>query len=106
MRQVGVVVKSLLISSQYFHPHTGGISRMMQEICLALGSDCVSCLTGVCGTQRSLGPLGRTKEYRRPKAFHHNRYVPALSFACLISEILVRDCPQDFRSWPRWVTRS
>jgi len=87
-------VKSLLISSKYFPPQTGGISRMMEEICFALGPRRVSCFTGVHEGQENSPRLASIRVRRRPAAFAGNRVVRALTLACSLSEIVVRDRPQ------------
>jgi phosphatidylinositol alpha-1,6-mannosyltransferase len=87
-------VKSLLISSTYFPPQTGGISRMMEAICLALGPEKVSCLTGVPESQAYPGQSESIRVYRRPSAFTGNQFMRALTLACSFSEIAVRDRPR------------
>src|SRR6266850_1262180 len=87
-------VKSLLISSTYFPPQTGGISRMMEEICVALGPKRVSCFTGVPEAQENSPRLASIRVYRRPSAFTGNQFMHALALACSFSEIAVRDRPR------------
>jgi phosphatidylinositol alpha-1,6-mannosyltransferase len=87
-------VKSLLISSTYFPPQTGGISRMMEEICVALGPRRVSCFTGVPETEGNSSRLASIRVYRRPSAFAGNEFMRSLTLACSFSEIAVRDRPR------------
>jgi len=86
-------VKSLLISSTYFPPQTGGISRMMEEICVALGPTRVSCFTGVHEAQENSPRLASIRVRRRPAAFRGNPILRALTLACSVSEVLVRERP-------------
>src|SRR5687768_10837480 len=86
-------MKSLLVSATYFPPQTGGMSRMMEEICIALGPDQVACLTGVRAAQRDSGSLDRIRVYRRPTAFASNKAIQAGALALAFSEILIRDRP-------------
>jgi phosphatidylinositol alpha-1,6-mannosyltransferase len=87
-------VKSLLISSAYFPPQIGGISRMMEEICIALGPSWVSCFTGVPQTQAISPRLASIRIHRRPSAFTGNQLMRNLSLACALSEIVARDRPR------------
>ena len=87
-------MRSLLISSTYFPPQTGGISRMMEQICLALGPERVSCLTGVRGTPADGSRLGAIRVYRRPQAFRGSKYLRALGLAYSLAEIALRDRPR------------
>jgi len=89
-------MRSLLVSSSYFPPQTGGISRMMEQICLALGPDRVCCLTGVRGTRAGMDRLGAIRVYRRPGAFRvgDNRHARALSLASALAEIVLRERPR------------
>ncbi|HKQ25256.1 MAG TPA: glycosyltransferase family 4 protein [Burkholderiales bacterium] len=87
-------MKSLLISSTYFPPQTGGISRMMEEISVALGPRRVSCLTGVPETHANSQRLASIRVYRRPGAFTGNRFTSSLNLAWLLCEIAVRDRPR------------
>jgi phosphatidylinositol alpha-1,6-mannosyltransferase len=87
-------VKSLLISSTYFPPQTGGISRMIEEICVALGPKRVSCFTGVHEAQENSPRLASIRVRRRPAAFSGNPVMRALTLACSVCEILVRERPR------------
>jgi phosphatidylinositol alpha-1,6-mannosyltransferase len=87
-------MKSLLISGTYFPPQTGGISRMMEQICLALGPDRVVCLTGVRENAQDLRRLGRIKVYRRPLAFAQNKIIQGATLAFTFLEIILRYRPR------------
>jgi len=86
-------MKSLLISGTYFPPQTGGMSRMMEEICLALGPDRVVCLTGVRADREDSRRLGGVRVYRRPWVFRANRMLQAAAVALSFAEILLRHHP-------------
>ena len=87
-------MKSLLIASTYFPPQTGGISRMMEEICVALGPERVTCLTGVPAGDTDHERLQPAQVFRRPSAFANNRVMQALPLACSIGAIALRDRPR------------
>jgi phosphatidyl-myo-inositol dimannoside synthase len=87
-------VKSLLISSAYFPPQTGGISRTMGTLAEALGPDEVCCLTAVSSTSAEKAGLAGVSVYRRPMAFAKGRMVQALGFGAAVTEIMLRERPQ------------
>jgi phosphatidylinositol alpha-1,6-mannosyltransferase len=86
-------MKSLLISSVEFPPHTGGISRFMASICSTLGREEVCCLTGVPslndGHRNGHGP----RVYRRPAAFAKAWHVQAPAFGLAVLQILLKERP-------------
>jgi phosphatidyl-myo-inositol dimannoside synthase len=88
------VVKSLLISSIYFPPQTGGISRVMGTIASSLGPDEICCLTAVPATSPDKGDLAGVAIYRRPRAFAKGKAVQAAGFAAAVAEIMLRERPQ------------
>jgi len=65
----------------------------MEEICLALGPERVSCLTGVRGTPADGSRLGAIRVYRRPHAFRGSKYLQVLGLARAVAEIALRDRP-------------
>jgi phosphatidyl-myo-inositol dimannoside synthase len=87
-------MKSLLISSYDFPPQTGGISRIMGTLALALGPDEVCCLTAVSSTSLDDEGMAGVNVYRRPRAFAKSRAVQALSFGAAVAEIILRERPQ------------
>jgi phosphatidyl-myo-inositol dimannoside synthase len=87
-------VKSLLISSAYFPPQTGGISRMMAQVASGLGPDEVCCLTAVALSSHGARPFSGVNVYRRPRAFAKRRAAQALGFSAAIAEIMLRERPQ------------
>jgi phosphatidylinositol alpha-1,6-mannosyltransferase len=87
-------MKSLLISSIYFPPQVGGISKVMASIASALGSKQVCCLTGVPLEKSSACQNFLPKVYRRPGAFIGRRYLKKLKWGATISEITIRERPR------------
>jgi phosphatidyl-myo-inositol dimannoside synthase len=87
-------VKSLLISSTYFPPQTGGISTTMGTLVSALGPAEVCCLTAVSSTSPGNEGLASVSVYRRPSAFGNGRAVQALGFGAAIAEIILRHRPR------------
>ncbi len=87
-------MKSLLISSIYFPPKTGGIAEIMGAVASILGPDRVCCLTGVPANGRPFaGALG-PRVYRRPTAFARTKFAQAVGWGMTIGEIMVRERPQ------------
>ena len=66
---------------------------MMEEICVALGPTRVSCFTGVHEAQENSPRLASIRVRRRPAAFRGNPILRALTLACSVSEVLVRERP-------------
>jgi phosphatidyl-myo-inositol dimannoside synthase len=87
-------MKSILISSIYFPPQVGGISRVMMSIAAAMGKNQVCCLTGVPLGKNDLPENSLTKVYRRPGAFAGSKYLQAFGWGAAISEIMIRERPQ------------
>lgn len=88
------MVKSLLISSTYFPPQTGGISRTMGTIASALGPNEVCCLTAVRSASTEKKELPDVAVYRRPRAFTKGKATQALGFGAAIAEIVLRERPR------------
>lgn len=86
-------VKSLLISSAYFPPQTGGISRYMASVCSTLGGEEMCCLTGVSSNDRDRKNGSWPRVYRRPSAFAKARHVQAPSLGVSVVQILLRERP-------------
>jgi phosphatidylinositol alpha-1,6-mannosyltransferase len=63
---------------------------MMEQICLSLGPDKVSCLTGIRATQGSKTDPAQFRLYRRPSAFSGHKYFQAIS----LLEVLMRVRPR------------
>ncbi len=84
-------VKSLLISSTYYPPDVGGISRFMSSLVSALGPERVCCLTGIRASNR--GGLGE-RVYRRPLAFAEPKLIQAVGWGAAVAEIFLRERPQ------------
>jgi phosphatidyl-myo-inositol dimannoside synthase len=87
-------MKSLLISSVYFPPQVGGISRLMGAIASSLGRDEVCCLTGVRSNQVIAEGGVNAKVYRRAAAFSRQRHVQAAALATAVVEVMLRERPQ------------
>lgn len=87
------MVKSLLISSNYFPPQVGGISAMMAALCEHLGPARVCCLTGVSASPRVADMRGG-RVYRRSAAFAPPRSRKAVAWGLALTEIMMRDRPQ------------
>jgi len=90
-------MKSLLISSEYFPPQVGGISRLMGGITAALGPERVCCLT----SQRVNDIADREDEdlgvkvYRRPAVFNgKTKFLRGAAWVATITEIMVSDRPK------------
>lgn len=86
-------MKSLLISSIYYPPRTGGIAEIMAAVAGALGPDRVCCLTGVPLNGTALAADRRLRVYRRPAAFARAKPIQALGWGMAIAEIMARDRP-------------
>jgi phosphatidylinositol alpha-1,6-mannosyltransferase len=86
-------MKSLLVSSAYFPPQTGGISNFMQSICSTMGREEICCLTGVSaeGKRRESGHGPRV--YRRRSAFAKAWHVQAPSLGTALLYIVLREHP-------------
>jgi len=87
-------VKSLLISSIYFPPKTGGIAEIMGAVASVLGPGRVCCLTGVPSNGTAFGRNPEPKVYRRPTAFARAKFTQAVGWGVTITEIMVRERPQ------------
>ena len=87
-------MKSLLISSFYFPPRTGGIAEIMGAVASTLGRDRVCCLTGVPADGTALNDNFGARVYRRPAAFVRAKPIQAASWAITITQIMVRERPQ------------
>ena len=86
-------MKSLLISSMYFPPHTGGISHFVGSIASVLGPDRVCCLTGVPGSPGAVETRLGPRVYRRPAAFEGAKYRQGLVWGAAIAQIMLRERP-------------
>jgi len=88
-------MKSLLVSPIYFPPQTGGISRMMKQIALALGPEQVCCLTGVKSNQKDLQHQSSINVYRRPSAFFYgNKHSRRIHLFLSLMEIFLKERPK------------
>jgi phosphatidyl-myo-inositol dimannoside synthase len=87
-------MKSLLVSPMYFPPMTGGISRMMEQISLALGPERICCLTGVKANPKELQYPSAINVYRRPRIFYGNKYARAVHLFLTLMEIFLKDRPK------------
>jgi phosphatidyl-myo-inositol dimannoside synthase len=92
-------MKSLLISSTYFPPRTGGISHFMEGIASALGPDRVCCLTGTRAVDGALHDGFKPRVYRRPAAFAKSAVAKstplrAVSLGTTVAEIMLRERPK------------
>ena len=68
---------------------------MMEEICLELGPEQVSCLTGLGASEEGRpNQLGQIKVYRRPSAFNGSEYSKFVHLALSLGEIMLRDKPK------------
>ncbi len=86
-------MKSLLVSSIYFPPVTGGIAEMMGGLATTLGPERVCCVTGVPadGETAGLGP----RVYRIPLAFSARRKaVRAAAWGAAVSRLVARERPR------------
>jgi phosphatidylinositol alpha-1,6-mannosyltransferase len=87
-------VKSLLISSVYYPPQVGGISRIMENLANAMGPERLCCLTGAMGAVGSVSASG-TRVYRSPAVFADRaKVVRAAAWGRVISSIMLRERPQ------------
>ncbi len=86
-------MKSLLISSVYFPPQTGGISHFMGGVASALGPDRVCSLTGVPANGRASSGGPGSRIYRRPAAFAQSKPIQAVGWALTITQIMARERP-------------
>ena len=86
-------MKSLLISSMYFPPHTGGISHFVGSIASVLGPDRVCCLTGVPGSPGAVETRLGPRVYRRPAAFEGAKYRQRVVWGAAIAQIMLRERP-------------
>lgn len=86
-------MKSLLISSAYFPPQTGGISNFMGSVCTSLGRAEVCCLTSVPVKNEHRVNGSGPKVYRRPAAFAKKWVVQAPALGMTFLEILTRERP-------------
>ena len=87
-------VKSLLISSIYYPPDVGGISKFMSSMMSALGPDRVCCLTGVRAESAREREESTGRVYRRPLAFAKPKYLQAIGWASAVAEIMMRERPR------------
>lgn len=87
-------MKSLLISSTYFPPRTGGIAEIMGAIASILGPERVCCLTGVSANAGAPDDNCGPRVYRRPTAFAGPKLTHALGWGASITEIMFRERPQ------------
>ena len=87
-------VKSVLISSVYYPPHVGGISKYMSSIVAALGAERVCCLTGTRAQGYSDAETQGVGVYRRPLAFVDPKYVQAVGWLAAVAEILIKERPK------------
>jgi phosphatidylinositol alpha-1,6-mannosyltransferase len=87
------MVKSLLISTNYFPPQVGGISAMMAALFDHLGPARACCLTGVPASpgtaDNRVGPV-----YRRSAAFAAPRSRKAAAWGLAMAEIMMRERPR------------
>lgn len=86
------MIKSLLVSSQYFPPQTGGISHFMAALASALGPGRVCCLTGPARRavlNHGFGP----RVYRRPAGIRENP-LQVVSLGATIARIMIRERPR------------
>jgi len=88
------MVKSLLVSSNYFPPQVGGISAMMAALYEHLGPTRVCCLTGVSASPTGADKHGGGRVYRRSAAFAPPRARRAVLWGLVLAEIMMRDRPQ------------
>ena len=88
------MVKSLLVSSNYFPPQVGGISAMMAALYEQLGPTRVCCLTGVPASPTVADKRGEGRIYRRSAAFAPTRARKAVAWSLALAEIMMRDRPQ------------
>lgn len=87
-------MKSLLVSSVYFPPQTGGISQLMAGLAAALGPSEVCCLTGT-PTGLQPGPSAAApRVYRWPRAFAGTGMVQGAVLGGALCEILLREQPR------------
>lgn len=87
-------MKSLLVSSVYFPPQTGGISQLMAGLAAALGPSEVCCLTGA-PTGLQPGPNAAAPGvYRRPRAFAGPRLLRSAALGGALCEVLLRERPR------------
>ena len=87
-------VKSVLITSQYYPPHVGGISKYMSSMVAALGPARICCLTGARAQGYSDANSQGVGIYRRPLAFVDPKYVQAVGWVAAVAEILIRERPK------------
>lgn len=86
-------MKSLLISSVYFPPKTGGISEIMGAVASTLGPRRICCLTGIPANGGPLDSHFGVNVYRRPTAFGGGRLTHAVGWGLTIAEIMIRERP-------------
>src|SRR5215475_4771079 len=86
-------MKSLLISRTYFPPQTGGISRFMAALALALGPDRVCCLTRRQARKVAVNSNSGTKVYYW-KWGEKAKYLRRLGLGVTIAQIILREQPQ------------
>jgi phosphatidyl-myo-inositol dimannoside synthase len=87
-------MKSLLVSSSYFPPQTGGISRFMGEVASALGRHRVCCLTGVPSERIPQSNTSGPRVYRCSKAFAGSKTARASALGGTIAQIMFRERPR------------
>ena len=88
-------MKSLLISSDYFPPQVGGISRLMSGIASAFGPEQVCCLTSQRANDTADSEDLGVKVYRRPAVFNgKTRSLRAAAWGATIAEIMIRERPK------------
>lgn len=88
-------MKSLVISSLYFPPQVGGISRIMECLAKALGRDRICCLTGVSAGAGTVGSGGGPRVYRFPTVFSdRGKAIRAVAWSWAVSSIMIRDRPR------------
>lgn len=86
--------KSLVISSIYYPPDVGGISRFMSSLVAALGPGRVCCLTGVRSSDAERRRGHEERVYRRPLAFAKSKYLQAVGWGAAVAEIVLRERPR------------
>ena len=86
-------MKSLLVSSIYFPPQVGGISKYMASVVKYLGPEEICCLTGVQVNNRRTDNDFKARIYRRPRAFTNTSSIQALTMGAAAIEVLIRERP-------------
>ncbi len=73
-------MKSLLISSMYFPPQTGGISHYMGRLASTLGPSRVCCFTGAMARGDDHIGASEPRACRRPRVFRGSKYYQAMAW--------------------------